>query len=109
MLAITGPVIPVFMALIGATARERSRRQLDEAGNLTGLLLDRLRGLTTIRLLGAEERIAAAIEASGERVRRSAMDVLSIAFLSSAALEFFATVGRRDGRALYRLLSVGMD
>jgi len=93
MLAITGPVIPVFMALIGATARERSRRQLDEAGNLTGLLLDRLRGLTTIRLLGAEERIAAAIEASGERVRRSAMDVLSIAFLSSAALEFFATVG----------------
>jgi ATP-binding cassette subfamily C protein CydD len=93
LLAITGPVIPVFMALIGATARERSRRQLDEAGNLTGLLLDRLRGLTTIRLLGAEERIAAAIEASGERVRRSAMDVLSIAFLSSAALEFFATVG----------------
>jgi len=93
MLAIAGPVIPVFMALIGATARERSRRQLDEAGNLTGLLLDRLRGLATIRLLAAEERVAAAIEASGERVRRSAMDVLSIAFLSSAVLEFFATVG----------------
>ena len=93
MLAIAGPVIPVFMALIGATARERSRRQLDEAGNLTGLLLDRLRGLASIRLLGAEERVAAAIEASGERMRRSAMDVLSIAFLSSAVLEFFATVG----------------
>jgi ATP-binding cassette, subfamily C, bacterial CydD len=93
MLAIAGPVIPVFMALIGATARERSRRQFDEAGNLTGLLLDRLRGLVTIRLLGAEERVASTIEASGERVRRSAMDVLSIAFLSSAALEFFATVG----------------
>jgi ATP-binding cassette subfamily C protein CydD len=93
MLAITGPVIPVFMALIGATARERSRRQLDEAGNLTGLLLDRLRGLATIRLLGAEGRVAAAIEASGERVRRTAMDLLSISFLSSAALEFFATVG----------------
>ena len=92
MLAIAGPVIPVFMALIGATARERSRRQLNEAGNLTGLLLDRLRGLATIRLLVAEERVAAAIEASGERVRRSAMDVLSIAFLSSAVLEFFATV-----------------
>ena len=45
ILAVTGPLIPVFMALIGATARERSRRQLDEAGNLTGLLLDRLRGL----------------------------------------------------------------
>jgi ATP-binding cassette, subfamily C, bacterial CydD len=93
MLAIAGPAIPVLMALIGATARERSRRQLDEAGNLTGLLLDRLRGLATIRLLGAEERVAAAIEASGERMRRSAMDVLSIAFLSSAVLELFATVG----------------
>lgn len=93
ILAVTGPLIPVFMALIGATARERSRRQLDEAGNLTGLLLDRLRGLTTIRLLGAEARVAATIEAAGERVRRSAMEVLSIAFLSSAALEFFATVG----------------
>ena len=93
MLAIAGPVIPVFMALIGATARERGRRQFDEAGNLTGLLLDRLRGLATIRLLGAERLVAAGIEASGERVRRAAMDVLSIAFLSSAALEFFATVG----------------
>jgi ATP-binding cassette subfamily C protein CydD len=93
ILAIAGPVIPVFMALIGATARERSRRQFDEAGNLTGLLLDRLRGLATIRLLGAEEGVATTIEASGERVRRSAMDVLSIAFLSSAALEFFATIG----------------
>ena len=93
ILAIAGPVIPVFMALIGATARECSRRQFDEAGNLTGLLLDRLRGLASIRLLGAEERVATTIEASGERVRRSAMDVLSIAFLSSAALEFFATVG----------------
>jgi ATP-binding cassette subfamily C protein CydD len=100
ILAITGPVIPVFMALIGATARERSRLQFEEAGNLTGLLLDRLRGLATIRLLGAEERVATAIEASGERVRRSAMDVLSIAFLSSAALEFFATVGVA-GVALY--------
>jgi ATP-binding cassette subfamily C protein CydD len=93
ILAIAGPVVPVFMALIGATARERSRRQFDEAGNLTGLLLDRLRGLASIRLLGAEERVATTIEACGERVRRSAMDVLSVAFLSSAALEFFATVG----------------
>lgn len=93
MLSIAGPVIPVFMALIGATARERSRRQLDEAGNLTGLLLDRLRGLASIRLLVAEEHVAGAIEASGERMRRSAMDVLSIAFLSSAVLELFATVG----------------
>jgi ATP-binding cassette subfamily C protein CydD len=93
ILAIAGPVIPVFMALIGAAARERNRRQFDETGNLTGLLLDRLRGLATIRLLGAEERVATTIEASGERVRRSAMDVLSVAFLSSAVLEFFATVG----------------
>jgi ATP-binding cassette, subfamily C, bacterial CydD len=93
ILAIAGPVIPVFMALIGATARERSRRQFDEAGNLTGLLLDRLRGLASIRLLGAEQRVAASIGTSGERVRRAAMDVLAVAFLSSAALEFFATVG----------------
>jgi ATP-binding cassette, subfamily C, bacterial CydD len=39
ILAVTGPLIPVFMALIGATARERSRRQLDEAGNLTAALV----------------------------------------------------------------------
>ena len=36
MLAIAGPVIPVFMALIGPTARERSRRQLNEAGHRRG-------------------------------------------------------------------------
>lgn len=93
ILFLAAPLIPVFMSLIGARAQEIGRRQLDEAGNLTALLLDRVGGLATIRALKADGRVAAEIEARGETLREETMAVLKVAFLSSAALEFFASVG----------------
>jgi ATP-binding cassette subfamily C protein CydD len=43
------PLIPVFMALIGWRAQAASEKQLAATGGLNGFLLDRLRGLATIR------------------------------------------------------------
>ncbi len=93
LLVAAGPFIPIFMALIGARAGEMSRRQLDEAGDLTAMLLDRVGGLATLRSLKAGERTAEAIAARGAVLRERTMEVLAVAFLSSAVLEFFAAAG----------------
>jgi ATP-binding cassette subfamily C protein CydD len=88
-----GALLPVLTSLIGVRARELGLRQLEENATLTGLLLDRVRGLATLRALGAVERVAGDIGETGDRLRRRTMTVLAVAFLSSAVLELFASVG----------------
>lgn len=92
-LLVAGPLIPLFMALVGMAAREASERQLEEIGTMNGVLLDRLRGLLDIRLLDAGERVAADFDSAADRIRARTMAVLRIAFLSSAVLELFAALG----------------
>ena len=87
------PVIPIFMALIGWQAKAASERQLTRMGNMNAFLLDRLRGLATIRALDAVDSTALRLRANAEELRTSTMAVLRIAFLSSAVLELFAALG----------------
>lgn len=89
----TGPLIPVFMALIGMQAQAASERQLKEIGTMNAGLLDRIKGLTTLRLFGAVPYATATLLHEGEDIRTRTMAVLRIAFLSSAVLELFAAVG----------------
>ncbi len=93
ILLLAGPLIPIFMGLIGMEARSASERQLAAIGSLGGYLLDRLQGLTTIRLLDAVERTAGALERRAAEVHHGTMTVLRIAFVSSAVLELFAALG----------------
>lgn len=93
ILLLAAPLIPVFMALIGWRAKEASERQLAEMGDMNAFLLDRLRGLTTIRTFGAVDRTARRLRADAESLRVRTMAVLRIAFLSSAVLELFAALG----------------
>lgn len=92
-LLLAAPLIPLFMALIGWRAKAASEEQLVELGSMNGHLLDRLRGLATIRSLGAVELTARRLRADAESLRRRTMAVLRIAFLSSAVLELFAALG----------------
>ncbi|WCR12151.1 ATP-binding cassette domain-containing protein [Paracoccus stylophorae] len=93
ILAISGPLIPVFMALIGLAARDASARQMDEITSLNALLVDRLGALVDIRLLEAREAMLEDFRARADRLRARTMRVLRIAFLSSAVLELFAALG----------------
>ncbi|AGT11650.1 thiol reductant ABC exporter subunit CydD [Paracoccus aminophilus] len=93
VLLIAMPVIPVFMALIGWQAQAASKAQLVEIGAMNAFLLDRLRGLATIRGLGATDRVATSVRAEAEGLRARSMAVLRIAFLTSAVLELFAALG----------------
>lgn len=92
-LLLAGPVIPVFMALIGTAAKAAAADQAAGQGTLSALLLDRLRAASEIRLLDATERVAADFEAAAARLRGQTMAVLRIAFLSSTVLELFAAIG----------------
>ncbi|SSY92786.1 ATP-binding/permease protein CydD [Aggregatibacter aphrophilus] len=55
---------------------------------LSGQFLDRLRGLETLRLFDRTSEQTRHIEESTEDFRETTMDVLKMAFLSSAVLEF---------------------
>jgi ATP-binding cassette subfamily C protein CydD len=93
ILAVAGPLIPVFMALVGLAAREASERQMDEIGSLSGLLGERLSALTDIRLLDAAQRMSADFADRAEALRERTMAVLRVAFLSSTVLELFSAIG----------------
>lgn len=93
ILMLAAPLIPIFMALIGWRAKAASEEMLAESGGLNAFLLDRLRGLATIRALGAVDITAQRLRADAESLRVRTMAVLRIAFLSSAVLEFFAALG----------------
>ncbi|QFT69711.1 ATP-binding/permease protein CydD [Labrenzia sp. THAF35] len=93
ILVVCGPLIPVFMALIGMRAKAASETQQEELVRLSGSLLDRIRGLETLTLFGAIERTQRQIADAGERFRTGTMRVLKIAFLSSTVLELFSALG----------------
>ncbi|MET1415214.1 thiol reductant ABC exporter subunit CydD [Roseibium sp. HPY-6] len=93
ILLVSGPLIPVFMALIGSRAKAASASQQEELTRLSGMLLDRIRGLETLKLFGALERTKAEIHEAGERFRIGTMKVLKVAFLSTTVLELFSALG----------------
>ncbi|WP_439529677.1 thiol reductant ABC exporter subunit CydD [Pannonibacter sp.] len=93
ILLVAGPLIPLFMALIGMRAKAAADGQHGELARMSAFLLDRLRGLDTLRLIGALERTDKAVAEAGDRFRVATMKVLKIAFLSSTVLELFSALG----------------
>lgn len=93
VLLLSGPLIPVFMALVGWAAREASARQLLEVGQLSDLLVDRLAALSDLRLIGAGPATVNSFARASDDLRGRTMAVLRIAFLSSTVLELFSALG----------------
>ncbi|MGQ7249396.1 thiol reductant ABC exporter subunit CydD [Halomonas sp. V046] len=92
LLAVTAPFIPLFMALVGMGAESLNREQFVAVARLSGHFVDRVRGITTLRLFGAAERATVEVTAAADDYRRRSMRTLRLAFLSSAVLEFFSSV-----------------
>lgn len=93
VLLVTAPLIPVFMVLVGSAAERASQARFAQLARLGAAFIDALGGLTTLRQLGAAERVAQRLDADGAAYRQLTMQVLRVAFLSALVLEFFATVG----------------
>jgi ATP-binding cassette subfamily C protein CydD len=92
VLLLTMPLVPVFMMLVGWGAQAASQRQLQALTRMGGHFADRLRGLGLIRLYGRGDAELLGIRAAAEELRVRSLRVLRIAFLSSAVLEFFASL-----------------
>lgn len=92
IIAVTLPLIVVFMILIGLYTRIRVDRQWQTLSRLSGHFLDLVSGLPTLKVLGRAKKQAKAIEDIGDRYRSTTMGVLRISFLSSFALELLASL-----------------
>jgi ATP-binding cassette subfamily C protein CydD len=80
------------MALAGTAAAHASARQLDALSRLSGLFVDRVRALPVIVSFAAQDRIGRHLADATREVATRTLDVLRIAFVSSAIIEFFAAL-----------------
>ncbi len=89
---LTAPLIPLFMALIGAAAGALNRRQWKSLSHMSAHFLDVLQGLATLKILGRSKEQIQTIARISTDFRLATMKVLKVAFLSALALEIVATI-----------------
>ena len=112
ILLLATPVIPFYMALIGMGAEAISRRQMTTVRRLSATFLDYLQGIQTIKALGATAWARRAIAEASQELGKRSMAVQSVAFLSSAVMEFFSTfavaiVATYIGFSLLKYINIG--
>ncbi|WP_341977723.1 thiol reductant ABC exporter subunit CydD [Microbacterium sp. LWO13-1.2] len=90
--AITLPLIPLFLILIGMATRTVQRRQWQTLQRLAVRFADTVQGLATLRLFGREQRAAERIETTADEYRRETMTVLRFSFLSGFAMELLSSL-----------------
>jgi ATP-binding cassette subfamily C protein CydCD len=93
ILAVTAPLIILFMVLIGLLTEQRTRRRWQRMSRLSSHFLDLVGGLATLRANSQAFAQASSIQAVGEEYRRETMGALRIGFLSSLVLELLAMIG----------------
>ena len=91
-IALTLPLIPVFMALVGLHTESANRRQFKLLARLSHHFLDVVAGLATLKIFGRAGAQIENIRRASDEQRRVTMRTLRIAFLSSLVLELLATL-----------------
>ena len=92
VMAVTLPVIPVFMVLIGRAAGARARANFQALAGLSSWFLDVVRGLPTLRAFNRGSAQLAGIREVTDRYRRTTMGTLRLSFLSGVVLDLAATL-----------------
>jgi ATP-binding cassette subfamily C protein CydD len=92
VIALTLPLIPVFMALVGMHTQERTRRQWHLLQRLGGHFLDVVEGLPTLAVFRRATAEAALVRRVTDDHRAATMGTLRVAFLSAFVLELLATL-----------------
>lgn len=93
LLTVTAPLIPFFMVLVGNEAVRAGRRQFSALSVLADRIRTFLQGLPILRQLNAVAPARQALASASDRFRLKTLAVLRMAFLSSAVLELFASLG----------------
>ncbi len=92
ILLITGPLVPFFMVLVGYAAEAVNQRQWRKMLLMSAHFLDVVQGLTTLKIFGRAKDEIEIVARISDDYRRSTMAGLRVAFLTSAVLEFFASL-----------------
>ncbi len=92
LIAVSIPLIPIFMALVGATTRDRTAARMRALQRLAGHFLDVVAGLPTLKIFGRAKAQAKSIADVTDRYRTTTLATLRLTFLSSLVLELLATV-----------------
>jgi ATP-binding cassette, subfamily C, bacterial CydCD len=89
---VTLPVVGVFLVLIGLASRRQSERQWQSLARLAHHFLDVMDGLPTLRVFGRAHAQQRSIVDVTDEYRRTTLQVLRVAFLSSFVLELAASL-----------------
>ncbi|MFN3867310.1 MAG: ABC transporter ATP-binding protein/permease [Demequina sp.] len=92
IIAVTLPLVPIFMVLIGLVTRQHSAKHLEAMQRLSSRTLDLIAGLPTLRALGRHRGPAGRVRELGDAQRRATMGSLRVAFLSGMVLELLTTL-----------------
>jgi ATP-binding cassette, subfamily C, bacterial CydCD len=92
IIAVTLPLIPLFLSLVGASTAGRMRRQALLLQRLAGHFLEMVAGLPTLKVFGRAKAQVQAVTDVTDQYRSATMATLNVAFLSSLILELLATV-----------------
>jgi thiol reductant ABC exporter CydD subunit len=90
--ALTVPLIPVFMVLIGKMSAAHRARRWSALGRLAHRFTDVVAGLPTLRAYGRADAQVAILRGITDAYRSTTMATLRIAFLSALVLEMLATI-----------------
>ncbi len=92
IMTLSAPLVPLFMIIIGKGTEALNQAQWRTLARMSGHVFDAIEGLTTLKLFNASRAEIKAVADMSDEYRRATMAVLRVAFLSSLALEFLATV-----------------
>ena len=93
LLIVTAPLIPFFMYLVGNEAVRAGRRRFRALSVLADRIRTFLQGLPVLRQLNAVPPARQTLASASDSFRIKTLAVLRMAFLSSAVLELFASLG----------------
>ena len=92
IVAVTIPLIPIFMVLIGLHSRQQADAAAGALARLADHLVELARGLPVLVGLGRVEEQAVALDAVQQEYRLRMRRTLRVALLSALALELIATL-----------------
>ncbi len=92
ILAVTLPLIPVFLALVGWTTEAVTRRRWAVQTRLANHFADLIAGLPTLQVFGRARAQARGLQLTETRHSVETMRTLRVSFLSALVLELLATL-----------------
>ena len=92
IVALTLPLIPLFMALVGWYTDRQTKAKWESLSRLAGHFADVIAGLPTLKVFGRAKAQAASVRRVTEDYRKTSMVTLRVAFLSSMVLELLASL-----------------